>query len=205
MSTGGDPTGQAIAPSDGAIDEPGARWRKRDSGPSGAAEAAATAGFEEQDEQDGGLEARLAGEQAKAEDYLGKWQRAAADMSNMRRRHEQDRQEITRQANARIIGDLLPVLDSFDRALALVPTELRQAPWVDGVAMVERQLRSALERNGVTPIEAEGKAFDPTEHEALMHEESDLPEGTVTGVLQGGYKLHDRVLRPAMVKVAKGS
>jgi molecular chaperone GrpE len=125
-------------------------------------------------------------------------------VANIRRRHEQERQEYMKQANAGLIADLLPVLDSFDRALATIPPELRETTWVDGILIVERQLRAVLERAGLTPIEAQGKRFDPTEHEALMHDEaSDQDEDTVTGEFQRGYKLHDRVLRPAMVKVAK--
>ena len=148
-------------------------------------------------------EARFKAEQAKADDYFAKWQRAAADLANMRRRHEQERQEYMKQANAWLIAELLPVLDSFDRALASMPPDLRELTWVDGIVLVERQLRMVLERAGLTPIEAEGKPFNPTEHEALLHEESDKPEDTVISELQKGYKLHDRVLRPALVKVAK--
>src|SRR5919204_1988569 len=148
-------------------------------------------------------EARFKAEQAKADDYFAKWQRAAADLANMRRRHEQERQEHMKQANAWLIAELLPVLDSFDRALASMPPDLRELTWVDGIVLVERQLRMVLERAGLTPIEAEGKPFNPTEHEALLHEESDKPEDTVISELQKGYKLHDRVLRPALVKVAK--
>ena len=147
--------------------------------------------------------ARFKSEQAKADDYFAKWQRAAADLANMRRRHEQERQEYMKQANAMLIAELLPVLDSFDRALASMPPDLRELTWIDGIVLVERQLRMVLERAGLTPIEAEGKPFNPTEHEALLHEESDKPEDTVIGELQKGYKLHDRVLRPALVKVAK--
>jgi len=147
--------------------------------------------------------ARFKAEQTKADDYFAKWQRAAADLANMRRRHEQERQEYMKQANAMLIGELLPVLDSFDRALASMPPDLRELTWIDGIVLVERQLRMVLERAGLSPIEAEGKPFNPTEHEALLHEESDKPEDTVIGELQKGYKLHDRVLRPAMVKVAK--
>ena len=148
-------------------------------------------------------EARFKAEQAKADDYFAKWQRAAADLANMRRRHEQERQEYMKQANAMLIAELLPVLDSFDRALASMPPDLRELTWIDGIVLVERQLRMVLERTGLRPIEAEGKPFNPTEHEALLHEESDQPEDTVIGELQKGYKLHERVLRPALVKVAK--
>src|ERR671934_2178556 len=148
-------------------------------------------------------EARFKAEQAKADDYFAKWQRAAADLANMRRRHEQERQEYMKQANAMLIAELLPVLDSFDRALVSMPPDLRELTWIDGIVLVERQLRMVLERAGLTPIAAEGQPFNPTEHEALLHEESDKPEDTVISELQKGYKLHERVLRPALVKVAK--
>jgi len=141
-------------------------------------------------------------EQIKADDYLDKWRRSTADMANMRRRHDQDRLETIRQANAALLKAILPVLDSFERAVALAPAEGEEQNWASGVLQIERQLHVVLEREGMARIEAIGKPFDPNEHEALVQEESDLPEDTVTGELQRGYRLHDRVLRPAMVKVA---
>ncbi len=141
-------------------------------------------------------------EQAKAEDYLDKWRRSTADVANMRRRHDQDRLETIRQANAALLKAILPVLDSFERAVALAPVEGDEQNWASGVLQIERQLHVVLEREGMARIEAQGKPFDPNEHEALVQEESDLPEDTVTGELQRGYRLHDRVLRPAMVKVS---
>ena len=195
-------TSAASAQAGGDMDDLQVPWRKeRPAGSTtteAAAEPATTATEEAVD-----WEARFKAEQAKADDYFAKWQRAAADLANMRRRHEQERQEYMKQANAMLIAELLPVLDSFDRALASMPPDLRELTWIDGIVLVERQLCMVLERAGLRPIEAEGKPFDPTEHEALLHEESDKPEDTVIGELQKGYKLHDRVLRPAMVKVAK--
>jgi len=146
--------------------------------------------------------ARFLEEQTRAEEYLGKWQRTAADVSNIRRRHEQDRQEYTRQANAGLIADLLQVLDSYDYALAAMPEDVREQSWAAGMVQIERQLRAVLERAGLTSIEALGTPFDPNVHEALGQEESDQPEDTVVGEFQRGYKLYDRVLRPARVKVA---
>jgi len=146
--------------------------------------------------------ARFLEEQARAEDYLGKWQRTAADVSNIRRRHEQDRQEYTRQANASLITDLLQVLDSYDYALAAMPEDVREQSWASGMLQIERQLRAVLERAGLSSIESLGTPFDPNVHEALGQEESDQPEDTVVGEFQRGYKLYDRVLRPARVKVA---
>lgn len=189
--------------SEAATEETPVLWRKKEpSATASAAEAEADAATTVATPE-GEWEDRVRTEEAPSVDYLAKWQRATADMANMRRRHDLERQEYIRQANATLIADLLPVLDSFDRALDSVPEELREQTWIDGILRVERQLRAVLERAGLTPIEAAGKPFDPTEHEALMHETSEQPEDTVTGELQRGYKLYDRVLRPAMVKVAK--
>jgi molecular chaperone GrpE len=189
-----------------SLDDIQVPWRKETAtGRTEATAEPATAGAEATATTEEAVDwaARFKSEQAKADDYFAKWQRAAADLANMRRRHEQERQEYMKQANAMLIAELLPVLDSFDRALASMPPDLRELTWIDGIVLVERQLRMVLERAGLTPIEAEGKPFNPTEHEALLHEESDKPEDTVIGELQKGYKLHDRVLRPALVKVAK--
>jgi len=192
----------ASAQAGGAIDDLRVPWRKERPAGSTTAEAAAepaTSATEEAVD----WEARFKAEQAKADDYFAKWQRGAADLANMRRRHDQERQEYMKQANAMLIAELLPVLDSFDRALVSMPPDLRELTWIDGIVLVERQLRMVLERAGLTPIAAEGQPFNPTEHEALLHEESDKPEDTIIGELQKGYKLYDRVLRPALVKVAK--
>lgn len=191
----------------GTLDDVQVLWRKKETS-TGRAEATvepATAGEEATTAAEEAVdwEARFKEEQARADDYFAKWQRAAADLANMRRRHEQERQEYLKQASAMLIAELLPVLDSFDRALASMPPELRELTWIDGIVLVERQLRLVLERAGLTPIVAEGQPFNPTEHEALLHEDSDKPENTVIGELQKGYKLYDRVLRPALVKVAK--
>ena len=197
------PQAQGATPA-ASLDDIQVPWRKeRATGSTEATTTPAGAEATTATEETVDWEARFKAEQAKADDYFAKWQRAAADLANMRRRHEQERQEYIKQANAMLIAELLPVLDSFDRALASMPPDLRELTWIDGIVLVERQLRMVLERAGLTPIEAEGKPFNPTEHEALLHEESDKPEDTVIGELQKGYKLYDRVLRPALVKVAK--
>jgi molecular chaperone GrpE len=148
------------------------------------------------------LQRDLAEAQERADEHLRSWQRTAADLSNFRRRTEQERGTVSQFANALIIGKLLGVLDDFDRALDSVPAEAHES-WVDGVRLVERKLRSVLEGEGVTPIEALGKPFDPNLHEAVVHEEtSEHRDNEVIGELQRGYRLHDRVLRPALVKVA---
>ncbi|HLE58893.1 MAG TPA: nucleotide exchange factor GrpE [Candidatus Limnocylindria bacterium] len=139
---------------------------------------------------------------AEADEHLRSWQRAAADLSNVRRRADEEREALTVFANALLLAKLLPVLDDFDRALASVPADVHEG-WVDGIRLVERKLRAALESEGVTPIPAEGQPFDPKLHEAVVHEETAAyPDNQVIGELQRGYRLRDRVLRPALVRVA---
>jgi molecular chaperone GrpE len=148
------------------------------------------------------LEGELAETRARAEEHLYNWQRSAADFSNYKRRTEEERANAGRFSNALLIGKLLAVLDDFDRALENVPADAHD-PWIEGVQLVERKLRSVLETEGVTPIEAIGLPFDPNLHEAVVHEETaDHPDNEVIGELQRGYRLHDRVLRPSLVRVA---
>lgn len=148
------------------------------------------------------LERELETALSQAAEQLQARQRAAADLSNYRRRTEEERAVVTQLANAVLIGKLLAVLDDFDRALASVPAEVHES-WVEGVRLVERKLRTVLEAEGVTPIEAVGEPFDPNLHEAVLHEQTaEHPDNTVIGEVQRGYRLHDRVLRPALVRVA---
>ncbi len=148
------------------------------------------------------LQQQLDEARAQDDEHLRAWQRTAADFANYRRRTEEEREALARFANAALIGRLLTVLDDFDRALEHVPEDVHEG-WVDGVRLVERKLRSVLESEGLTPIEAVGQTFDPNIHEAVVHEEpADHPDNQVIGELQRGYRLHDRVLRPALVRVA---
>jgi len=136
-----------------------------------------------------------------AEKYLSNWQRAEADFSNYKKRNEQERAELISYANANLMKDLLPALDDFERALDNVPDDLDTAAWVEGIKLVYRKLKTALQDHGLAEIEAEGKAFDPNFHEAVMCVEGD--EGKVCEEIQRGYKLRDRLLRPSMVAVGK--
>jgi molecular chaperone GrpE len=150
------------------------------------------------------LEKLLEQERAKSAEYLDNWRRAAADMANYKKRSEKDAGEMTRFANSVLIARLLPVLDDFDRAMQTIPDNLRGLTWIDGVMLISRKMAAVLESEGLKPIEALNKQFDPNVHEAVIHEETDQhEEGTVVAELQKGYKLGDRVLRPTMVKVAK--
>jgi molecular chaperone GrpE len=149
------------------------------------------------------LRAQLEALAAEKEQQLAAWQRTQADFANFRRRTEQERSELVRMAEAGLIREVLPVLDDLDRALDGLPPELKGLTWVEGVFFIERKLRAALELHGLKPIEALGKEFDPYEHEAVIRD-GDPSEATfVTGELQKGYRLHDRVLRPTLVKVGK--
>ena len=132
-------------------------------------------------------------------------QRAQADLANYRRRVEEEREDTYRSIASRIVNKLLPIMDDLQRALDQAPSDGEEAAWVQGIRLIERSLYGLLESEGVTPFEAEGKPFDPWEHEALMTLESnDHEPGTVVSVIRPGYKLHGKVLRPAQVAVAQG-
>jgi molecular chaperone GrpE len=145
----------------------------------------------------------LAQAQREAEENKTAWQRSAADFANYRRRTELDREQALGLANEALLSKLLAIVDDFDRAIANMPTELQQLGWVEGIVAIDRKLRLLLDSEGLTPIEALGRPFDPHQHEAVIREERpNVPEGTVTAELQRGYRIRDRVLRPAMVAVA---
>ncbi len=148
------------------------------------------------------LKQTLAEEKQKAENYLANWQRAQADFINYRRRSEQEKEEISKFANSVLMLSLLPILDDLERALTSIPSNLAKLSWVDGVRLIERKLQASLEAQGLSPIKALGEPFDPKFHEAAMHGKG--KEGIVIAELQKGYKLHDRVIRPAMVVVGEG-
>jgi molecular chaperone GrpE len=139
---------------------------------------------------------------SQSEEHLRNWQRSAADFSNYKRRTDDERATTAQFANALLIGKLLSVLDDFDRALENVPADAHES-WLEGVRLVDRKLRAVLESEGVTEIEALGLPFDPNVAEAVVHEDTtEYPDNQVIGELQRGYRLHDRVIRPALVRVA---
>ena len=148
------------------------------------------------------LKQALAEEKEKAEGYLANWQRAQADFINYKRRSEQEKEEIGKFANALLMLNLLPVLDDLERAFDSIPPRLAKLTWVDGIRLIERKLQASLEAQGLSPIKALGEPFDPKLHEAAMHAKG--KEGIVIEELQKGYKLQDRVIRPAMVVVGNG-
>ena len=148
------------------------------------------------------LKQALAAEKKKAEEYLASWQRAQADFINYKRRSEQERLEFNKFANASAFLGLLPVLDDLERALDAIPPEFADRDWVEGVRLVERKFRAALEVQGVKPILALGMAFDPNFHEAVRQDKG--PEGMVIQEFQKGYTLNGKLLRPAKVVVGNG-
>ena len=105
---------------------------------------------------------------------------------------------------ASLIGRILAVLDDLERALAAVPEEVGSTGWAEGIRIIEKKLKGILESEGVTPIEALGREFDPRVHQAVMQDDGDGDTDVVVEEFQKGYKLHDRVIRPTMVKVGRG-
>jgi molecular chaperone GrpE len=140
---------------------------------------------------------------AEAEEYLEQLQRSRAEFANYKKRNEREREDFIRLANAALITKLLPILDACERALSTVPESLRDLTWVEGIFLIERRLRMILEQEGLSQIDAVGEQFDPEVHHAAVREEtSDYEDGEIIDELQKGYKLNDRVLRPAMVRIA---
>jgi molecular chaperone GrpE len=142
----------------------------------------------------------LAALEAERDEAIDRWKRAAADFDNFRKRAARERDEYVTLANERLVKELLPILDDLERALAAVG-EHEEATVEEGVRLVHRSLASLLQRNGVEEISTEGQ-FDPHVHEALLSQPSEAEEGSVIDVVQKGYKLGDRVVRPARVVIA---
>lgn len=149
------------------------------------------------------LQAQLDEEKSKAQAYLASWQRAAADFQNYKRRVEQEKEEAARWANASLILNILPVLDDLERALKSLDSRLAGLTWIEGIYQIYRKFQAALAASGVTEIPADGEMFDPRVHEAITYAPGE--EGRIISVVQKGYKLGDRILRPAMVIVGKGT
>lgn len=148
------------------------------------------------------LQQALAEEKDKAEANLAGWQRAQADFMNYKRRSEQEKRDICQFANADLLCCVLPVLDDLERAFAHLPEGMEDTEWADGIKLIARKLRSNLEAQGLSPIEAVGKPFDPNFHEAMRQDRGE--EGIVIEEVERGYILHDRVIRPSKVVVGNG-
>ena len=173
--------------------------RKRDRGPNGH-----TTVQSETSSPDATLTEPATAEQ-QVDDLMNDLKRMAADFANYRKRNDAERTEFAKFAKSDLIAKLLDVLDGYDRALATVPDELKGQPWVEGMWLVERKLRAILEAEGLEPVDSLGKPFDPYQHEAVAHVPSTEPEGTVIAEHQKAYRLHDKLIRPALVTVSSGT
>lgn len=137
--------------------------------------------------------------------------RTAAEMENLRKRTEREIADTRSYAIAGFARDMLVATDNLSRALMVIPAEARDAAegtlksLIEGIEMTEREMQRLLQKNGVTPIEAQGEKFDPHRHQAMFEvPDASVPDGTVVQVVQAGYAIGERVLRPAMVGVSKG-
>lgn len=133
-----------------------------------------------------------------------KWRRSVADYHNFKKQQERDKQEWIAFSNSALLKELLPRFDEFDQAISHAPEEIKTTKWYEGLLLIRKNFEKTFEAIGVEEIQAKGEQFTPHRHEAVSQEQSDEHEsGTVIAVLQKGYLLKDKVIRPAMVKVAE--
>jgi len=150
------------------------------------------------------LEAKLAAAEKEKKDNWDRYLRGAADLENLRKRQKREAEDAKFETKGKVLKEMLPVVDNLERAIEhAVQSSEEKNPIVEGVQLVLRQFTTAFERLDVTPVEAMGQPFDPNLHEAISQQESDQAPGTVVQVLQRGYKIGDRLLRPTLVVVAK--
>jgi molecular chaperone GrpE len=150
------------------------------------------------------LKAELEATRAKAEEYLAGLQRERAEFANYKRRTGEERQAMLGLASEDLIRKVLALADDFDLAIEARPPAVASDPWVEGVVAIDRKLRALLESEGVSQIDASpGTPFDPREHEAIANVPgTGRPEGEIVNEIRRGYRLRDRVVRPALVAVA---
>jgi molecular chaperone GrpE len=147
------------------------------------------------------LQSQLAEAESKASEYKDSWMRAQAEFQNYKKRVDRDNEMIYISMKGDILKKVLPVLDDLERALQNRPED---NAWASGIELIVRKLQSVLDSEGVKRIDAEGAAFDPNFHEAISHEPADgVASGHVIAVVQNGYMLGERVLRPVLVRVAQ--
>ncbi len=150
------------------------------------------------------LNAELEKQRAKCTEYFEGWQRERADFANYKRRVDRDSQTLSQNIKGDVIKKYLPILDDLDRAMKNRPSDEADQTWVNGIELIYRKLQNILEAEGVKRIPAEDEEFNPSRHEAITYEDSpDHESGQVIEVVQQGYTLGDRVLRPALVRVAR--
>jgi molecular chaperone GrpE len=149
------------------------------------------------------LQSELGDWKAKANEYLDGWQRARADYANYKKRMEREQVQAYQNASAIVIRRFLEIVDDLDLALKNRPQEGDGAGWAEGVELIYRKLSAILDAEGVSIIDADGQYFDPNLHEAITHEQHpELESGRIIAVVKKGYRMGDRVLRPAQVRVA---
>lgn len=172
---------------------------------------AATANAETAQDTSSQLHERIAALEAEAADLRDRLLRSAAEMDNLRKRTEREIADTRSYAISGFARDMLVATDNLARALTAIPAEARGTAdgtlksLIEGIEMTEREMQRLLQKNGVSPILAEGEKFDPHLHQAMFEvPDPSVPEGTIVQVVQAGYAIGERVLRPAMVGVAKG-
>ena len=148
------------------------------------------------------LEGKAAALEKEKKENWDRYLRAAADLENMRKRQKREIEDAKFDSKNKILKEMLPVVDNLERAIEHA-SQAGTNPIVEGVQLVLRQFTTAFERLDVTGIDALNQPFDPNLHEAISQQESDQPPGTIVQVLQRGYRSGDRLLRPALVVVAK--
>jgi molecular chaperone GrpE len=149
------------------------------------------------------LEAKLAAAEKEKKDNYDRFLRSAADLENMRKRQKRELEDAKFETKNKVLKEMLPVVDNLERAIEHAGAGGEKNPILEGVQLVLRQFTAAFERLEVTPVDAMGQPFDPNLHEAISQQESDQAPGTVVQVLQRGYRAGERLLRPALVVVAK--
>ena len=178
--------------------------RQMDSSPPGDGEPAAQDASATEEDKAKLVREELEEARREKDQFRAMAQRAQADLINYKRRATDEQHELRTNANSHLLTKVLSLADDLDRAIALLPDDAVAPGWREGLELVQRNLIHMLDSEGVTKIEAEGKPFEPWEHEAVLHETTpDGPEGMVVRVIRDGYKLRDRVLRPAQVAVSK--
>ncbi len=159
---------------------------------------------DEHDENEHSLESEIKKLEHELEELKARYLRVQADFDNFRKRTKAEKEAAAKYRSQSLAEQLLPVLDNFERALAVETTNEESKSILTGVDMVYRQFTEALKAEGIEEIEALGQPFDPHKHQAVMQEKSDGHEpGIVIEVLQKGYRIKDRVIRPSMVKVSE--
>jgi molecular chaperone GrpE len=145
----------------------------------------------------------LAAAKAEAQKHLDAWQRERAEFINYKKRVEKERIEAFDSATSDVMKAFLPIIDDFERAVANIPEDVSQTPWVEGTIAIERKLQRVLEKYDIVAIDPVGNLFDPDQHQALgVDEDAEVESGHVSQTLQKGYARGDKLLRPALVRVA---